>query len=76
MGKSTLYLNIRDELSIPGLTQKICCICHFYRKSAHGLYRFKKGPDGKSTLYLNIRDNLSIPGLTQKICCICRFYRK
>lgn len=50
MGKSELYLNIRDELSIPGLTQKICCtFCtfHFSRKSAQGLCRFRKDPDGE-----------------------------
>lgn len=47
IGKSVLYLSIRDDLSIPGLTQKICCICHFSNKSVHGLCRFRKDPDGE-----------------------------
>ena len=47
MGKSALYLDIRDDLSIPIFTQKIYCNCHFSHKSVHGLCRFRKDPDGE-----------------------------
>ena len=64
MGKAALYLNIRDSLSIPGLTQKMRCNCRFLISQRMVYADSRKARMGKSALYLNIRDNLSHPGLT------------
>lgn len=51
MGKSELYLDIRDDLSIPILTQKIYCNCHFIVNKRKIYADSRKAPIGNPELY-------------------------
>ena len=51
MGKAELYLDIRDELSIPILTQKIYCNCRFIVNKRKVYADSRKAPIGNPELY-------------------------
>lgn len=51
MGKSELYLDIRDDLSIPILTQKIYCNCRFIVNKRKVYADSRKAPIGNPELY-------------------------